>query len=113
MFRDEAQTHRAIRALLDTTPKLERYWTDTGPTEEAARVVAQSGAALSSGEWLLLRVAFDLWNGRGGADFGRVVHTLGSEPLAALGTLLVAVSQPDDPAIDAWIARHERPAARR
>ena len=105
MFRDEAQTHRAIRTLLDTIPELGRYWTDTGPTEEAARVVEQGGGALSSGEALLVRVAFDLWNGRGGADLGRVVHTLGSEPLAALGTLLVAMSGPDDAAIDAWIAR--------
>jgi len=38
------------------------------------------------------------------------VHTLGSEPLAALGTLLVAMSGPDDAAIDAWIARTARRA---
>jgi len=60
MFRDEKQTHRAICTLLDTIPGLGRYWTDTGPTEEAARVVEQGGGALSSGEALLVRVAFDL-----------------------------------------------------
>jgi hypothetical protein len=111
MFRNEPQTHTAIRTLLGTIPRLDRYWTDTGPTEEAARLVTQYGGALSAGEWLLLRVGFDLWNGRGGADFGRVVHTLGSEPLAALGSLLVAISNPDDTAIDQWIARNARPAA--
>ena len=113
MFRDEEQTHRAIRTFLDTIPGLGRYWTDTGPTEEAGRVVEQRGGALSSGEALLVRVAFDLWNGRGGADFGRVVHTLGSEPLAALGALLKAMSHPDDAAIDQWLARHARPTSPR
>ena len=104
MFQTETQTHAAIGSLLTTIPGLGRYWTATGPTEEAARVMEGRGEALSSGEELLLRVAFDLWNGRGGADFGRMFGTLGNEPLAALGSLLVAVTQGPE-AIDAWIAR--------
>ena len=112
MFRDEQQTHRAIRTLLDTSG-LGRYWTDTGPTEEAARIVEQRGGALSAGEALLVVVGFDLWNGHGGADFGRVAHTLGSDALAALGSLLVAMSNPDEGAIDGWIARTARPSSPR
>ena len=108
MFRDEKQTHRAIRTLLDTIPGLGRYWTDTGPTEEAARVVEQYGGALSSGEWLLLRVGFDLWNGQGHADFGRMLGTLGPVPLGVLGSLLVAMRNTDPAAIDRWIGRHAR-----
>ena len=46
MFRDEKQTHSAIRALLATLPGLGRLWTDTGPTDEAAEVDLQREWAL-------------------------------------------------------------------
>lgn len=104
MFRSEAQTHAAIRTLLETIPGLGRYWTTTGPTEEAARVVEQGDGGLSSGEALLLRAGFDLWNGQGRADFGRMFAVLGAAPLAAVGSLLVAVTEGPE-AIDGWIAR--------
>ena len=104
MFQTEAQTHAAIRTLLDTIPGLGRYWTATGPTDEAARVVEQGGGALSSGEALLVRVGFALWNGHGRADFGRMLATLSPEVLTALGSLLVAMAQGSE-AIDGWIAR--------
>lgn len=109
MFRDEAQTHAAIRTLLDTLPGLGRLWTDTGPTDEAVRLVETRGGALSSGEALLVFVAFDLWNGQGGAQLGRVFHILSAEPLAALGLLLAAVTRGPD-AIDAWIAAQRAPS---
>lgn len=103
MFRDDAQTHAAIRLLLGTIPGLARMWTETGPTDEAAHVVEGTSSAMSSGEVLLVRVAFDLYNGQGGASFGRVLNTLGNEPLNALGALLVAFTQSPE-AIEVWIA---------
>lgn len=102
MFRDEKQTHSAIRALLATLPGLGRLWTDTGPTDEAARTLEGGGPAMSTGEALLVRVAFDLWNKGGNAPLGHVINTLGNAPLAALGGLLVALTQRPE-ALDAWI----------
>lgn len=112
MFRDDTQAHAAIRTLLDTIPKLGRFWTDTGPTDEAVRLVEARGGALSSGEALLVFVAFDLYNGRGGAQLSRVIHTLGNEPLSALGSLLVSLTHGPE-AIDTWIATQRGRAAER
>ena len=62
MFRTEAQQCKAIRVLLSSL-RLDHLWTAQGPTEHACQFLESS--PLSSGEQILLRCAFDLWNGAG------------------------------------------------
>jgi len=105
MFRDEAQTPAAIRRLLATVYRdVDRWWTDKGPTEAAVRVVTERDGPLSAGEVLMVFVAFDVWTGGGGATLSRVLAVLGNEPLAALGSLMVAIARGPE-AIDAWTAQ--------
>jgi hypothetical protein len=64
MFRDDRQLAAACRTLL-ATARLERPWTDQGPTAEAAELLEADGGPLSSGE----RVS--CWR-RGRSGTGRV-----------------------------------------
>lgn len=105
MFQNDTQRCQAIRVLLSSLG-LERMWTTTGPTDEACELLEQKGGYLSSGERLLLFVAFDMWNGDGHADFGKLLYSLDGARQRLVGELLVAMSAETNQTIDAWIARH-------
>lgn len=98
MFRDERQQVAVCRALLKRV-RLERLWTHDGPTEEAVDLLEAS--PLSHGEHLMLRVAFDFWNGRGEARLAELLATLDGPNLRAIGTLLGAMA--DSSEIEQWL----------
>jgi hypothetical protein len=112
LFRDDAQACAAIGVLLGAAG-LERLWTCTGPTPDADLLTVGEGVALSAGEWLLLRAAYDLWNGKGGLAFAEVARGLSGEPARMLFTLTTAVST-SPTAVDHWLSEHgaERSAFR-
>lgn len=105
MFRDNKQAHMAIAWLLDDV-KGGRLWTVDGPTREALRAMDAlqkgEGPPWSKGEALMLRVAFDIWNGAGHADFSAMLGTLDSDNLGQVSGLLQAmVAGPHG--VDAWL----------
>jgi hypothetical protein len=101
MFRDDRQTARVCRVLLGGV-RLARLWTDAGPTDEALELLKAGGGPLSSGEALVIRVAFDFWNGQGEASLARLLEVLDPGRLEALGSLLVALARGAG-AVDAWL----------
>jgi hypothetical protein len=89
MWASEAARSAAIRELLAPHPALARLWTDEGPTRVACDYVKR-GSPLSSGEHLLLQVAFDLWNGMGKANVDDLLSTLDPRNLRAVAAALLA-----------------------
>ena len=90
MWKSEEEQCAAIRAFLSKAAhgRLEKFWTDKGPTDKAVFYV-DKGSPLSSGETLLLNVAFDVWNGSGHATVGDLLTTLDNENLAAVIELML------------------------
>ena len=105
MFRDDAQTCRALRVLLGTL-HMEHLWADDGPTDRAVALHEAGGGPLSSGEKILLLAAFSFWNGKSGVMLDDVLGTLDRGATEALCSLMVAASR-GAAAVDAWIARPE------
>lgn len=101
MFRDERQACAAIRSLLERLPALQQLWTDDGPAERAVELLENGGGPLSHGEAIMLRVAFDLWNGHGGATLADTLVVLDRENAEAVLTLVLAVQRGG---VDAWLA---------
>lgn len=103
-FRDDRQACVAIKTMLDATnlPAIRGLWTTMAPTKRAFELL--DSGELSSGELTLLRVAFDLWNGEGGAKVADLVHGLDSRRLHLVTSLMIAMSAGADQ-VDAWIAR--------
>jgi hypothetical protein len=85
---EKAQT-AAIITLLSPHPALAGLWTDKGPTRLACAFL-EHGAPLSGGEMLLLKVAFDLWNGRGKATVADLLTTLDERNLRAVCDAILA-----------------------
>jgi len=103
MFANDAQQCRAIRALLGSHfhgSRLDELWGPTGPTELACTLLEQGGHG-SHGEIVLLRVAFDFWNGRGKAKFSDVIEVLDTERLQLVASLAMAYN---GDAVDEWVA---------
>jgi hypothetical protein len=107
MFRDDGQLARACRTLL-TTVRLERLWTEAGPSAEASDLLAADGGPLSSGERVVLLAAWAFWNGSGGLTLAEVLERLEGEPAEAL-CFLVMASQYGADAVDDWLAERGRP----
>jgi hypothetical protein len=103
MFRDDRQMHRALTVLCERA-HLRGYWTAEGPTDAALGALERG--ELSSGELLILRAAFDLFNGTGGAPLGRLVNVLDGASAEALFGLTLAFCHSDSSKVDAWIARY-------
>jgi hypothetical protein len=110
MFRDDAQKHRAIAALLGSTPALTGLWTEEGPTDRAAALAEQGGPTLSAEERALLLAACDIAGERTGLPFAAVLR-LDPARLEALASLLVA-SDRGAGAVDGWIEGHTAPLPR-
>lgn len=86
-WKDERSACDAIRRML-AGPHLQHLWTADGPTPEACDLLDAGGGPLSHGQQVMLRAAFDLWNGQGNATLGDLVNVLDTKNLrAVLGAL--------------------------
>ena len=104
MLRTEAQQCKAIRVFLSSL-RLDHLWTAQGPTEQACRFLESS--LLSSGEQILLRYTFDLWNGAGKVLlYHDLLGVLDPARTHKLLSLVMAVNV-GGRAIDEWIATEE------
>jgi hypothetical protein len=90
MFRDDLQLANCCRALLAQV-RLERLWTNAGPTSEALSLLDRDGGPLSSRERIMLLAAFAFWNGRGGLRLAEILETLDLQPTKAICALAIAV----------------------
>lgn len=108
MFKTETQQCRAIRTLLSSL-HMERFWTDKGPTRQACDYL--EGSPLSHGEQVMLRCAFDFWNGEGKVMLYRdLLGVLDSRRLNEVLTLAIAANGGGD-AVDDWIESMINPHA--
>lgn len=109
-FRDHHQASRAIRVLLSVVPRMDRLWTDSGPTTEAVDLCTARGGyragALSHRERTMLLAAFDLWNGQGLVPLAAILD-LPPDSLEMVGALLRAIARGHG-AIDDWLMAAER-----
>jgi hypothetical protein len=107
VFESEAQRARVCRVLCERA-RLGGMWTGEGPTEEAVLLLQRDGGPLSSGERIVLLVAFAVWSGEGKVLLDDVVCRLDQRNLHAIGTLMAAVAN-GGCAIEQWILRMECP----
>ena len=102
-FANDRQIAACCIALCKSV-RMEDAWTLDGPTELGC-AINEGKTGHSSGEILIVRVAFGLWNGGDRATFGRVCNVLDDTRLRMVGSLLVAIV--DGPkAVDAWLSKH-------
>ena len=100
MFRSESQQCQALRILLSSL-RLDHLWTEKGPTRQACDWLKTS--PLSHGEQVLLRCAFDFWNGAGEVQLCRdLLGVLDSDRLGKVLTLALAANS-GGAAVDKWI----------
>lgn len=104
---DSAQRSAVVKMLLDGLG-LGHMWTMAGPTDKAVAVLEaiKAGNApdvWSAGQVLMFRVAFDLWNGSGGASFADVLTELKPEWVTELGTIMLSLGQGDP---EHWLTEH-------
>ena len=92
MWDSDKQQCVVIRRLLTAT-HLERLWTNEGPTDEACQLLESKGGPMSHGEIVMLKVAFDLWNGTGNATVDDLVVVLDDDNLRAV-MAAIAVTRP-------------------
>ena len=111
MFNSETQLIRVCQAFC-ARARLSKLWTDEGPTTEAKHLAECNGGFLSSGERLLLLVAWSIWSACSHVTVGEVFYNLDSTSLAMLGKLMIAGSRGAD-AIDAWLVDAEKMIQRR
>jgi hypothetical protein len=101
----QAKLSRAIQLFL-RVEQLEHLWSDNGPTSDALYARRALGRPLSGNARLLLLAVFDVWDRKGGANFGELVDRLTIDHLNRLFALALAAKAHDDGAIDAWLARY-------
>ena len=102
MFKNEAQQCTAIRCLLASL-NLHRLWTQKGPTKQACDYL--DGSPLSSGEQVMLRCAFDFWNGEGKVTLYRdLMGVLDPTRLGKVLSLAMAANSGGE-AVEHWIVR--------
>jgi hypothetical protein len=96
MLRDDQRLARACSALLATV-RLERLWTEDGPTLEASRLLAADGGPLSSGQRSVLLVAWTFWDGTGAAELAEILGRSAADPMDALCLLVTSCKGPANP----------------
>ena len=107
MFASRAQLHTAIWKLLKHVNGA-RFWAVDGPTDEAVLAIdaitenKTERPYLSSGQEVLLRAAFDIFNGRGNATIYSALRVLDDRNQRALWSLLLAMVDGPE-AIQRWI----------
>lgn len=88
-WESDEQRGEVARALLGLlTRDTSDLWTENGPTDLAVQYLHAGGGPLSSGEALMLRLAFDVWNGEGKATLGELLSTFHESRLRLIGTLI-------------------------
>jgi hypothetical protein len=106
MFQNDRQICRAILCLLRPI-RMDYLWTIDGPTAACCELFNKPRKrAFSGGEDILFRIAWDLWNGGGGAKFYDILHRLDAEHVQRILTLLAA-SLNGGIAIERWIQNQE------
>ena len=105
MFSSDEQLARVCRAVCSRA-RLAELWTSDGPTVQATDLLERDGGPLSSGERMVLLVAWSIWNGSGQVTVGDVLRQLDGVSLTMLGKLMLAAGQGGG-AIDAWIVEAE------
>ncbi len=102
MWPSERARNAAILRLLETAhlyspePHLDRHlWGKSGPTDLGCSWLKRS--PLSSGEQLMLQVAFDLWNGMGDAKVADLLSTLDERNLRAVAVAILARDEAPTP----------------
>jgi hypothetical protein len=92
MWKSDAQACEVIRRMLTAT-HMDDLWGDDGPTKQACKLMEAGGGPLSHGQEIMLRVAFDLWNGGGKAEVQDLIGVLDSGNLrSVLDAILVVRS---------------------
>jgi hypothetical protein len=99
MMRNDAQLNAVCTAVCRRMGK-PSLWRSSGPTELAFSWVEAS--PLSSGERVLLLLAFAIYNGSGGLSVGSLLATLSGNQLAFVGSLLVAIGN-GAAGVDEWL----------
>jgi hypothetical protein len=106
MFRDDKQRALACAILCarirpDRGPlwQVEPY---PEPTQLALQIL-EGVEGCSSSERLVVRVAFDFWNGLGEATVGECVHVLDNDHMARVSELMMAVCS--SAAVGVWCAK--------
>ncbi|HEY2510179.1 MAG TPA: hypothetical protein VGI39_04965 [Polyangiaceae bacterium] len=102
MFESERQRLAVCATLLHPFGLVERgYWSrEAGPLAPTWDLVEGRGCALSSGEQIVLRVAVDLYNGRGLVKVADVAGRLDEPNLRRIGSLFVAMA---DGRVEEWL----------
>lgn len=80
-----------------------------GARMEELLALARSGK-LSDGEWVLVGIAFDLWNRSGSIFFRDLIRVLDAQQLGMVGTLLAAMAaaeQDKGERVEAWLVERE------
>lgn len=90
MWRSDRARSEAILKLFEKAHLLDRgLWTIEGPTRLACDYL-DKGSPLSHGENVVLKVAFDLWNGRGKITLDEILATLDGGLLRAVAEAVLA-----------------------
>lgn len=104
MFRDDQQSAAVARVLMRSV-RLSHLWDGDRPTAAAVDLLHRRGGPLSLGQTQMLLVVFDLWNGEGHADLGRVLAVLDEQRLRLLASLLSATAMRVG-AVDSWLVQN-------
>lgn len=113
MFQNDHQRAVVCAALTKTIPPAYSkgpWWITEGNPRPSDRAITAielledgSGLPISTGEKILLRTAWDIWNGRGMAPLGDVIARLSPNHIGRIGRLIVAIAA-GPLAIDLWLA---------
>lgn len=104
MFRNDQQKCQAIMVLLGPCGMAE-YWTLDGPTAAAVELLERKGGGHSHGQGLMLRAAFDVWNGDGVTPLSELIAVLDPGNLHMLCSLLICANIANE-CVDQWIASY-------
>lgn len=108
-FRNDQQRGAVCMVLTERLPR-GPYWTPDGrgvprPTDRAC-AVRDGDTRLCESEALLVRVAWDVWNGSGEASLERILHSFDRANLMMVGSLLVNIAAPSSARVDEWISAY-------
>lgn len=107
MFRNDHQRAKVTMAIVGPYQAIAPLWTTDGPTECCIDLFEHPDKRVfSSGEGVLFKLAWDVWNGMGGAGFSDLLDRLDYASTRRIGALLVAMADGSSTAIDAWLQKY-------